>query len=324
MTNRVSWVLLLAILSVLNVRGQALQRGDLLVSTFECLDPVTFPCPGESQVTKILVYGSDGAFKRKLIQSNGAYFDTVVDQAGFVWAALGFPLQKIDSGGNVVASYSAGRDLFRLAPAADGRLFASDDHAVVVFGGDGAVLRIIDLSNQPGSAGQAIDLAADQCTLYYSSAGSSSVLRYNACTNEFLGLLATVEPSLETLRLLPDSSLLVAGATATSSGVLHLSAAGAVIRGYSGVAGLVALDVDGKSFWSTGNKTLYKIDIDSGQVLIGPVNVGLVINGIGVVGEPRVATSSEAIAAIPTLSTWVLFALATILATIAVIRIRVH
>ena len=131
---------------------------------------------------------------------------------------------------------------------------------------------------------------------------------------------------MRTLRLRPDGSLLVAGGPFNNGGpgVVHLSPAGDVLRGYSGVASLVALDVDGTSFWSAGNKTLYKIDITTGQILIGPINVGLDINGIGVVGEPRVANSPEAIAAVPNLSIWLLVALAITLATIAIVRIRVQ
>ena len=65
-----------------------------------------------------------------------------------------------------------------------------------------------------------------------------------------------------------------------------------------------------------------KIDLATGQRLVGPIPLTVVVDGMTVFGEPRAALVNGPLAAIPTLSTWILLALAVALAGIAFFRIR--
>jgi hypothetical protein len=289
--------------------GQGLQRGDVLVSVARSIDPFT-------SVSSILVYAPNGSFRRTLISDTpGVYNDTVVDRSGIVWAALNTGVQTISTTGTALAFYSLGRPIIRLTPTADGRLLASDDQAVFVIGPNGSTLGFVDFAYQLGGAGTAIDLAPDQCTLYYGL--SSGFRRYDLCHNQLLPVFSTVPDYPQAVRLLPDGSILVANTNVVS----RISALGTVMRTYPVGAFQVALDVDGTSFWTARGTFLYKVDIESGQVLVGPVDVGSFIMAIGIVGEPRVATSPAAIAAIPALSPAVLFLLLVSLAAIAIVRL---
>ena len=77
-----------------------------------------------------------------------------------------------------------------------------------------------------------IDLASDQCTLYYTTEGTD-IMRYNKCTNTQLPNFNAVsfdpDYSAFELRILPDGSVLVAD----SDAVIHLDASGNVIQTYS-------------------------------------------------------------------------------------------
>lgn len=136
------------------------------------------------------------------------------------------------------------------------------------------------------------DLATDQCTLYYTALGSSSVQRFNVCTNTQQPDLATGLPSgCGPLRVRPNLEVLVA-----CNRLVYLlnATTGGVLRTYMPASGggywPVDLDPDGTSFWAgddyLGSAT--KIDIATGAVLASfpvPQNV----NGLSVFGAPSAA-----------------------------------
>lgn len=119
-----------------------------------------------------------------------------------------------------------------------------------------------------------IELASDQCTLFYTTEGVS-VERFNVCTNTQLPAFNTAPlPAgfccgAEDHRLLPLGGMLVAD----SMGVVRLDASGAQIQTYTlpgtvRVYGLT-LDPDGTSFWTSDFYTgeVFKLDIATGSII---------------------------------------------------------
>ncbi|HEY1591105.1 MAG TPA: PKD domain-containing protein [Solirubrobacteraceae bacterium] len=141
-----------------------------------------------------------------------------------------------------------------------------------------------------------IDLASDQCTMQYTSEGSS-IKQFDVCTNTQLPDFATGLPggACYAHRLLTDGTVLVA----CTSEVVHLDKSGNVIQTYpeptdgSGTLFALNIDPDGTSFWTGGLETgdVWKIDIASGAELLhfNSFSAGSTTNtalgGLSVVGE---------------------------------------
>jgi len=126
-----------------------------------------------------------------------------------------------------------------------------------------------------------IDLAGDQCTLYYTSE-DTSVRRYNVCTRSALPVFANglTPPYCYAVRLRPNREVMVA----CQDAVHRLSPQGVNLHTYPRVDigetdanGLFAmnLDPDGTSFWTAGllSGNVYHVDIESGTQL-GTFNSG--------------------------------------------------
>lgn len=126
-----------------------------------------------------------------------------------------------------------------------------------------------------------VDLAGDQCTLYYTSE-DTDVRRYDTCTHTILPLFATglTPPYCYALRIRPNREVMVA----CQEAVHRLSPQGVNLQTYTRTSigetdpsGLFAmnLDPDGTSFWTAGANSgnVYHVDIDSGAV-IGSFNSG--------------------------------------------------
>lgn len=140
-----------------------------------------------------------------------------------------------------------------------------------------------------------LDLAADQKTVFYTSEGPH-VKRFNVSTDTQLADFSSALPqSAYAHRLLPpydgSGGLLVAD----TSAILRLDRTGKVIQTYT-VAGAQAwfslnLDPNGTSFWAgdLGTNYLYRFNIASGSVEVGPINTtsknGLSLGGVCVRGE---------------------------------------
>ncbi|HLM86775.1 MAG TPA: Ig-like domain-containing protein [Solirubrobacteraceae bacterium] len=145
-----------------------------------------------------------------------------------------------------------------------------------------------------------VDLAADQCTIYYTGEGSV-VDRYNVCTKTQEAPFASGLPEpCFALRIRPNGEVLVA----CGSEVVRLNTSGEVVQTYPipGHAELFALnlDPDGTTFW-TG-------DIDNGEIYHLDIETGATVNefnsspnsslaGLAVVGE--IAVSAPSITLIP-------------------------
>jgi hypothetical protein len=148
-----------------------------------------------------------------------------------------------------------------------------------------------------------IDLASDECTLYYTTEGTD-ILRYNACTNTQLpnfNLTPLIGSNAYELRILPNGEVLVAD----SDAVLLLDSSGNLIQTYAcsslpGCAGqlfAVNLDPDGTTFWTGDSYSgdIWQVNIATGQV-VQTISTGSgVLYGLTVDGEITVATSAQTV-----------------------------
>jgi outer membrane protein assembly factor BamB len=116
-----------------------------------------------------------------------------------------------------------------------------------------------------------LDLAADDCTLFYTSVGPN-VKRFDVCTGVQLpDFNTTALPGAFThdLRVLPDGGVLVANDTV----ITRLDASGAVVRIYEGPVEntlWAGLDLAGDgTFWAANyySSTVYRFDLDTGLIL---------------------------------------------------------
>jgi PKD repeat protein len=125
-----------------------------------------------------------------------------------------------------------------------------------------------------------IDLASDQCTIYYTSQGSS-VLRFNACTRQQMTPLTTHLTEALALRILPDSGVLVADL----KNIKRFDASGKLLQTYDAPGedcwSALTLDSDATSFWATDYCTsdVARFDVDKGT-LISKFNAGAAPNSV--------------------------------------------
>jgi hypothetical protein len=151
-----------------------------------------------------------------------------------------------------------------------------------------------------------IELAADQCTIFYTSEGRK-IKRFNLCSNTQLPDFADIGGQNFALRLLSpfdgSGGLLVAN----SATIKRLDSSGAVTQTYDATGQdkwfALTLDPNGTSFWSGSFDTgsFFRFNINSGTIEVGPVIAanggeffGLCVKG-EIVGAAR---------AIPTLTDW--------------------
>jgi len=141
-----------------------------------------------------------------------------------------------------------------------------------------------------------IELAADQCTIFYTSEGRF-VKRFDVCSNRQLtdfNAQPLPGPNAFALRILPSQGLLVAD----RDRIVRLDSGGNVVQEYD--AGgqdcwfALNLDPDRTSFWSADfcTSTVFKFDIETGQQVLPPFNTDTgfqTVFGLVVYGEITVA-----------------------------------
>lgn len=138
-----------------------------------------------------------------------------------------------------------------------------------------------------------IDLAADQCTMFYTSEGPG-IYRYDLCADLPLPMF-NVAPlpgqHAFALRILPDSRVLVADTQL----IVLLDSAGNQVMTYDApnedIFYALAIHPDGTSFLSAGfiSANVYEFDLASG-ILLGSFNANVArLTGLAVNGEPRAA-----------------------------------
>ncbi len=144
-----------------------------------------------------------------------------------------------------------------------------------------------------------IDLASDQCTIYYTSQGPS-VLRFNVCTRQQMTPLTSQLTEGLALRILPDGGVVVADL----KNIKRFDASGKLLQSYDATgedcwSGLT-LDSDGTSFWATDYCTsdVARFDLDKGT-LIFKFNAGAAPNnvfGIQTFAPPQTTAAGTLIA----------------------------
>lgn len=200
----------------------------------------------------------------------------VVDSAGHIYVGIvafestarGGVLHKYDADGHLLATYH---------PAVDGR------------GVDW------------------IDLATNNCTLYYTSEGTG-VKRFDICANRQLADFASgLAGPCYALRVRPNGEVLVA----CYPRVYRLDPGGHVIQTYTRESVgersnffALNLDPDGTSFWTAGEEAgtgnIYRIDIETGRKLFAfAVPVFQVLGGLAVYGEITAVQPALAISGPP-------------------------
>jgi hypothetical protein len=132
-----------------------------------------------------------------------------------------------------------------------------------------------------------VDLAPDQCTIYYGLGGGSDVKRYDVCTGTQQAPFGSGGFPCDELRVRPNGQVVM---TCDSHGAL-LDASGIYVSYFpnptdSPSLRYAALDADGSSFWmGAGPGLLTRIDIASGQQLAS-WSAGPVLNGVAVYSPP--------------------------------------
>jgi sugar lactone lactonase YvrE len=147
-----------------------------------------------------------------------------------------------------------------------------------------------------------VDLAADQCTIYYTSEGDT-IKRFNVCTNQQLFDFADgLTGPCYALRIRPNGEVMVA----CTSTVYRLDATGHVLQVYPYLSisraecsapSLFALnlDPDGTTFWTSDlvSGQVFRLDIASGRPLVSfsppvfcdPTSPGSNAAGLAIFGE---------------------------------------
>ena len=151
-----------------------------------------------------------------------------------------------------------------------------------------------------------IDLAADDCTLFYTSEGNK-VMRYNVCGNRQLPDFAGGFHKALAIKLLPDGGVIVAD----NVDIHRTDITGKIIKTYDtdGNDCWVALTLDpsGTSFYATNscNSQVVQFDLDSGNVLqtikvnsatnslFGIVSAGFTNNFLFVGASPQSNTTNN-------------------------------
>jgi len=173
---------------------------------------------------------------------------------------------------------------------------ADGSRDVLKFDAAGTLLDSYDVATGPRGSDW-IDLAADQCTLFYTSEGPT-IRRFDTCTNTQQADFATnlTEPGFSTicyaLRIRLNGEVMVA----CTNRLYRLDATGAVIQSYPLPAGETSilfamnLDPDDATFWTAGfnSGNIYRIDIATGAI-VTQFNAQSAVKGLAIFGEITVA-----------------------------------
>jgi hypothetical protein len=283
------------VLTAAMLSAQPLTRGDVLVGTTETAS-------NGAPLSRLLVYGRDGVFKRELSATTSlrepisAGTTLLVPSLSEIW--------RFDENGNRISDFSDIDRAVFIARALDGSIAGSNGSGeLFVLTPDGQVrtFRSTVLLNEPVAHG--VDLGPDQCSVYFQTGANVAV--WDACANTTPRQLGPARSSAtgRAVRILADGTFL----TTYLTDVVHVDASGSVIHTYAVPGRGLALDIDGTSFWTSAQSTLVHVDIATGAIL-QTVNTPQAINYLGVVGEPRAALAGTNVPVLSTLGLLLLLA----------------
>jgi len=262
-------------------------------------------------VGQVFVGAGDG--KVKIFQPDGTLVDTLdtttgapeitgmaFDAAGnlYVTSFAASTISKFDNAGNLIAgNYITGINSHAESISFDaaGNMYvgvADGDADVRKYDASGNLITQFDVAT--GDRGSDwIDLAADQCTLYYSSEGPD-IFRYNVCTSTQLAPLVAnglPEPCYA-LRVLSDGGAIIA----CSSKAVRVDASGNITKQYTDPSAnnlfAMNLDADGVTFWTANfGGEVFRFNIETGALVSSFNSAPFVdVAGLAVFGERRAAT----------------------------------
>lgn len=245
--------------------GAQIAKGTVMVST------------GSGKVTE---FDQIGTNLGQLDTTTGSSYTTgsEFDSAGnfFVTDFSAQQVTKFDPTGALIGPFGSGYNADPESVSFDsaGNVYvgqADGSHNVLNFDPSGTLLNTFSPATENRGTDW-VEIAADQCTLFYTSEGVL-VKRFNTCTNTQLtdfNTAALPGAFAYAHRLLPSGGILVAD----SSEVVRLDASGNQIQTYSpspntGNLFALNLDPDGTSFWTAdlGNGEVFKVDIASGSIV---------------------------------------------------------
>ncbi|MEO6488246.1 MAG: hypothetical protein ABIO78_09945 [Thermoanaerobaculia bacterium] len=271
--------------------------GSVVVATQRFL--TGYPFPPIPSTGRLEIYTESGAFVETLWDPGVAIGDVGTDPQQSIYASVGGGVKRFDPDGTFT---------FLRLPIA-GALALDRSRSVVVSGvqmilkllADG---QIVGPFSTGAPYGAQIDLAADQCAVYFPlsrdprGAPIRQINRFNVCLGTALPPLTAGVPLSNSggLRLLPSGEILITN----SAGVHLLTSDGALTRTYPlPDARYLAIAPTAEAFWVTVDRTASLIDLASGATLASLTAADAII-GIAVMGEPRAAFAEPA--AIPLFS----------------------
>jgi hypothetical protein len=223
---------------------------------------------------KIGRYSPDGTLIATLDKGPDVVSDAGMDfdASGNLYAAnyqSAIGVSKFDNTGALIGPFGSGYTLPESIVVDDaGNVYVGqDDGELLKFAPSGALIASFT-PESPGNDQSWIDLAPDQCTLYYTG-GAPVVKRFDVCTGVQLDDFATLPDGFtHNVRALPNGDVLVA----QDGRVFRIHESGFVVRVYTvpGTLNLgLDLDASGTAFWTTDWYTgvTAKIDIATGTVL---------------------------------------------------------
>ena len=215
------------------------------------------------------------------LRTGSEAFGLAFDSAGNLYAAEKFigGIAEFDPNGNSLGTFGSGfQTPESLVFDAFGNLYVGDTSSshIVKLNPSGTVVTTYSVAVD-SSSDLWVDLAPDQCTIYYTSAGTT-VKKFDACNNAQLSDFASNLPgtAAEGLHIRPNGEVLVAD----TNQLLRLASTGSVLQTYvpdandacniSSIQWIdLSLDPDGTSFWAAERciGLIYHFDIASGSVL---------------------------------------------------------
>jgi hypothetical protein len=204
-------------------------------------------------------------------------------------------VSKFDSSGTLLGTFGSGYSIPEsILFDASGNVYVGNvSNPILKFDSAGNPLASF---TTPTGRSDWIDLAADQCTMYFDGEGAD-IGSINVCTGGTPGPNFNAAPlpgsAAYAFRLLPGGGLIVADGTL----IVRLDAAGNVIQTYDATGEdswfALNLDPDGTTFWSANitNSNVYRFNINSGAQ-VSSFNSGTgsgTVFGLSVKGEITVS-----------------------------------
>ena len=271
-------------------------RGDVLASTGNPSVIARFAPDGTAKGTLADSAGAgplcfDPSGEHLIAPGTGLY-DSTGTRLASEWASVS-PIGdcSVDQAGNV---YLAG------APSTGDSLTGRG--TIRTFDLTGHLLAKYDVAATGNAYGQAVtsvDLAPDQCTIYYDLDGGEDIMRYDVCTHtQLLPRFGSAGFPCDRLRVRANGEVVV---TCDHFGRL-LDASGTPTRNFASPLDpfnfslrFTALDPDGTSFWmgSYGGQ-LARFDIASGNQIGQNLIAGTSLGGVAVYSPPALPPASPA------------------------------